>query len=104
MVSFIQYHNMSKMSTKKQIEAKVYQLIEFLGDHYGFDADEAFELAEDQVVAILPKEDKKVVVVEEKEEKEEKEKPSALEQTRKNVALWTKKLEADKFDDDEKRE
>jgi hypothetical protein len=92
---------MSKMSTKKQMEAKVYQLIEFLGDHYGFDADEAFELAEDQVVAILPKEDKKVVVV---EEKEEKEKPSALEQTRKNVALWTKKLEADKFDDDEKRE
>ena len=89
------------MSTKKQIESSIYKLVEFLGGHYGFDADEAFELSEDYIVALLPKEEKK----EEKEEKgEEKEKPSPLETARKNVALWTKKLEADKFKDDDAKE
>lgn len=81
------------------MESSIYKLVEFLGGHYGFDADEAFELSEDYVVAILPKEEKKV-----EEKKEEKEKPSPLELARKNVALWTKKLEADKFKDDEAKE
>ena len=81
------------------MESSIYKLVEFLGGHYGFDADEAFELAEDYVVALLPKEEKKV-----EEKKEEKEKPSPLELARKNVALWTKKLEADKFKDDEAKE
>jgi hypothetical protein len=91
---------MSTMSTKKQMESKIYKLVEFLGGHYGFDADEAFELSEDHVVALLPKEEKKV----EEKKTEEKEKPSPLETARKNVALWTKKLEADKFKDDEAKE
>ena len=77
----------------------IYKLVEFLGGHYGFDADEEFVLSEDYVVALLPKEEKK-----KEEKKEEKDKPSALEVARKNVALWTKKLEADKFKDDEAKE
>jgi hypothetical protein len=87
------------MSIKKQMESSIYKLIEFLGGHYGFDADEAFELSEDYVVALLPKEEKKV-----EEKKEEKEKPSPLEVARKNVSLWTKKLEADKFKDEDAKE
>jgi hypothetical protein len=87
-----------KMSTtNKQIENKLYALVECLADNYGFDADKAFEFIQDETeVNHLAG-----FLTSEKEEKktEEKEKKSPLEKTRHNVSLWTKKLNADKFKD-----
>lgn len=69
------------------MDLAIYNLISNLADEHGFDADEAVEFCEDQISEIkklLPKEDK----------------ASPLDKVRKNVALWSKKLEEDKFKDE----
>lgn len=83
-------------TTNKQIENKLYALVECLADHYGFDADKAFEFIQDETeVNHLAG-----FLTSDKEKKtEEKEKKTPLEKTRHNVSLWTKKLNADKFKD-----
>ena len=99
LASYQQSNQSIKMATIKAINAemnkKIYSLIEGLAENYGFDADEAAEWADNEGLTAT-------FMV--KEAKVEKAKPSPLEQCRKNVALWTKKQEADKFDDDEARE
>ena len=72
------------------INKSIYAIVEKLADEHGFDADEAMEFCEDQIgelVALFPK--------------EEKPKETPLEKARKNVSNWQKKLDADKFPDEE---
>jgi hypothetical protein len=92
---------------------KLYNLIEFLAGNYGFDADEAFEAADDEghIANFMVKEEKPKKEEPKKEEpkkeepkKEEGDKNSPLEKTRHNVALWTKKLGENKFKDDEAKQ
>lgn len=78
-----------------EMNKKLYTLIEGLAENYGFDTDEASEWCDNEGLTAP-------FMV--KEVKVEKAKPSPLEQCRKNVALWTKKQEEDKFADDEARE
>jgi hypothetical protein len=98
---------MSSKISSKQMQSMVYALVESLAGNYGFDADEAFEFASEHVdqfkkLGVPEKVEAKPEPVE-KDEEEDKVKLSPLEKTRKNVALWTKKLEADKFKDEEAR-
>jgi len=88
------------------MQSMVYALVESLAGNYGFDADEAFEFASEHVdqfkkLGVPEKVETKPEPVE--KEEDDKVKLSPLEKTRKNVALWTKKLEADKFKDEEAR-
>ena len=90
------------MSTSKQMETKVYNLVACLADNYGFDADEAFEFVRyetdiDHVGEVLGNvEPKKVVVV-------ESESDSKIATCRKNIELWQKKLADGKSADADKQ-
>jgi DNA polymerase III gamma/tau subunit len=107
----------------KEIEAKLYALVECLADNYGFDADKAYEYIrwETETDHVLPflkpeeapkKETKKKAKksepvpepapapAAEPAEEEENKNDSPLQKARKNVALWTKKLDANKFKDE----
>lgn len=79
-------------ASNKAMQNKLYSLIESMAEHYGFDADDAF----DNVIDVSP-----FMVSEPKEEKPIEDKNSTLEKTRHNVELWQKKLDGDKFKDED---
>jgi hypothetical protein len=110
-------------ATKKTYDA-IYSLVTCLADNYGFDADAAMEVIESETevnhIAILtdmvkpakktpePKPEKKETPKEEtpdtEEDKPDAAKKSPLEKTRHNVQLWSKKLDANKFKDEEAKQ
>lgn len=105
-------------ATKKTYDA-IYALVTCLADNYGFDADAAMEVIESETdvnhIATLtdmvkpakkaPEPNpKKEEVVESDDEKPDVAKKSPLEKTRHNVQLWSKKLAADKFKDEEAKQ
>lgn len=78
----------NKMSA--MINKSIYAIVEKLADEHGFDADEAMEFCDDEVCALV-----------DLFPKEEKPKETPLDKARKNVSNWQKKLDADKFADEE---
>ena len=84
------------------VEKKLYAIFEILADEFGFDADEAIDVAAQQIeeflasVTFKPKKD-----VEAKEEVKDKapEEDEAVKKIRHNIELWEKKLEKGDYKD-----
>jgi hypothetical protein len=102
---------MSTMISSKQMETKLYALVECLAANYGFDADEAFEFTRwetdvDHVGEILKAIDKNVVVekpVAKKEEPVTDDLADKIAACRKNIELWQNKLSDPKLKDADKQ-
>lgn len=82
----------------KQMDQSIYSIVEALADEHGFDADEAMELVAVQVEAL------KALMKPAKAEKPAKEEDDAASKLRRNIALWTKKLEAGDYKDKDAHE
>jgi hypothetical protein len=110
---------MSTIISSKQMETKLYALVECLAANYGFNADEAFEFSRwetdvDHVGEILkvvdstskPVAPKKEAVKKEEPKKEEPAKDDSAEKIstcRKNIDLWQKKLDEGSVKDADKQ-
>ena len=102
---------MSTMISSKQMETKLYALVECLASHYGFDVEQAFEVARwetdvDYVGDILKAIDKNVVVdkpVAKKEEPVKDDLSDKIATCRKNIELWQNKLGDPKLKDADKQ-
>lgn len=92
------------MASIKQINDKLYTITTVLADHFGFDADEAFELITDGDVNHA-EEILKLLVEKKPASKKAKEVPveedDAVKKIRHNIDLWEKKLTAGEFKDRE---
>jgi hypothetical protein len=101
---------MSTMSSNKQMETKLYDLVSCLADNYGFDADEAFEYVRwetevDHVGGIIGATEKPVKAAKAPKAEKKEEEPVAvaadgqdekIATCRKNIETWTKKLSSAK--------
>jgi len=92
--------------TSKQINDKLYTITTVLADHFGFDADEAFELITDgdvnhaeEIRKLLV--EKKPASKKAKEEVVQDEPSDEVKKLQHNISLWEKKLEAGDFKDKE---
>jgi hypothetical protein len=102
---------MSTIISSKQMETKLYALVECLAANYGFDADEAFEFTRwetdvDHVGEILKAIDKNVVVekpVAKNEEPVKDDLADKIAACRKNIELWQNKLSDPKLKDADKQ-
>lgn len=99
------------MISSKQMETKLYALVECLAEHYGFDVEQAFEVVRwetdvDYVGDILKAIDKNVVVekpVAKKEEPVKDDLADKIAACRKNIELWQNKLNDPKLKDADKQ-
>lgn len=92
-----------KKMTTKQINDKLYAMIECLAENYGFDADEAMEHATsgtdtDHVSGIVKLLSKEKAPAKEKVAKVTEE-TDEVKKIRHNIQLWTKKLDAGEYKD-----
>lgn len=95
----------------KKFYTAVYAMVNELAEEYGFDCDKAVDSIESaghiqKLVDLTKPVDTKSVdtMSDDSKSVDSKTKRSPLEQARHNVQLWTKKLEANKFPDDEKKQ
>ncbi len=124
-ITIIQSIKMSTIISSKQMETKLYALVECLASNYGFDADEAFEFTRwetdvdhvGEILKVIEKTaekpaPKKVVAKKESVKDDASEAPTEsttsdpvdkIAVCRKNIDLWTKKLATAK-DADKQRE
>jgi len=103
---------MSTINSSKQMETKIYALVECLASNYGFDAGEAFEFVRwetdiDHVGKILNMNEKTASPKKSVSNKDERVKDDAsaekIATCRKNIELWQKKLDDGKSGDADKQ-